>query len=151
MGQDALSESMRTVTFLECCHVALQGALLQLPGPSTAAGKKTAWRSLGPSVRWPEDRSLTKFSTKSRDFSAPSPCSRWVTCPSCVTKAGLGPCLVPGCQAPGRLEGTKLRCSHLTTPHHSSPATFSPFLSTPACPHPWVFVYTHSFSWQSIC
>ena len=100
MGQDALSESMRTVAFLDCCHVALQGAVLRLLEPSIAIGETTVWRSLGPGISWPEDRSLTKFGTKSQDFSAPSPCGLWVTCPICVTRAGQSPHLVPGCQVP---------------------------------------------------
>ncbi|CAI9154779.1 unnamed protein product [Rangifer tarandus platyrhynchus] len=97
---------MRTVTFSEYCHVALQGAVLRLLEPSIATGGTTVWRSLGPGIRWPEDRSLTKFGIKSQDFSAPSPCGLWVMCPSYVTRAGQGPRLVPGCQVPeGALKG----------------------------------------------
>ena len=142
MGQDALSESMRTVAFLDCCHVALQGAVLRLLEPSIAIGETTVWRSLGPGISWPRGQKPHQVRHKKPGFLGPESLRPLGHMSQLCDQSwpGPSPCSwVSGSR--GCLEGTKL----LTTPHHSSPATFSPFLSTPAHARPRVFVYPNSF------
>ncbi|KAB0395572.1 hypothetical protein E2I00_015684 [Balaenoptera physalus] len=50
----ALSESMYTLTFSECCHVALRVAILRPAEPSIAVGEKALQRSLAKAYGGPE-------------------------------------------------------------------------------------------------
>ena len=139
---------MYTLTFSECCHVALRVAILRPAEPSIAVGEKALQRSLAKAYGGPEAGGQKPHQVGHKKPGLLGTESLWplghLSQLCAQGRPGPSSCSwVSGSR--GRLEWTKLRCFLLTIPRHSSPATFSPFLSTPALPHPRVFVNIHSF------